>query len=739
MGHLSTLDAATRVTSVERRDLLRRLRDHAEAQVVLVHAPAGYGKSTLARQWARQDARPHLTLRISSRQDDPAALALELIDALESIGPGGGQIRAVVTAREPSFSALLLPAITRLAATRPSRFVLVVDDAHLLTQPACHAVLEAVVRGLPAGSQLALLSRQAAPPWLARPRAEGRVVCLGPEDLAFAESESHHLLEALGLDLPQEVTAELVATADGWPVGLYLMALAVDRNGARSLPANPVRTEADPFLRDYLTSEVLASLDGSTRDFLRRTSILEELSGPECDAVLGRQDSGVVLAELAGRLQLVVEADPPLGRYRYHHLLAEVLHAELEAHEPWLVRELHRRASVWRQAQGDLDSAVRHAKASHDLELAGRLVWSGVPACISSGHPDRLAAWLADLDDNRIRTERWLSLATAWLCLQSGDSTGMTRWLLAAEEHAGRGWEDRISHDEYAASLACLHIVVGDRGIEGSLALCVGAEQGLPRDSGFRAAAILNQGVALILLRRFQEGLACFRSAEHLGRALSVPIIEANALGWQGMLALLQDDWAEGGPPLERAGELVETHHLDLLATSVTTITALALLRSRGEEEEARRVLGTARRLTTRVSRIAPWFAVVGPVVQARAAIMLGEPALARTLCLDARRHLTPDLESTLLVELLADAEARLRTLQADRLGTESLTTAQLRVLQFLPSRLTFDQIGEHLFLSRATVKSHAAAIYRKLGATSRDEAIARARALGLVEVLPGE
>jgi LuxR family transcriptional regulator, maltose regulon positive regulatory protein len=740
MGPLSTLETTTRVASVERARLLTRLHDDAEVPVVVVHAPAGFGKTTLAEQWAHHDFRPHSTLRIASPDNDPAALALALIGALEPIGPSVGRIRSVATSVEPSFSALLLPAITRLASSRRDPFVLVVDDVHLLTRPACHAVLEAVVRGLPVGSQLALLSRQGPPPWLARARAEGRLVCLGPDDLAFGDGESHNLLDGLGMALPPELAADLVARAEGWPVALYLMALAVDAHGARSLPAGVTGTASDPFVRDYLKSEVLAGLDDGTRAFLRRTSVLEELSGPSCDALLQRRDSAAVLAHLTGRLQLVVATEPPPGRYRYHHLLADALHAELESSEPWSAPELHRRASAWHESQGDLAAAIRHAKAAGDLELTGRLVWSGVPACISSGQPDRLAAWLADLDDLRIRSDRWLSLAAAWLGLQSGDPTRMTRWLLAAEEHAGAAWEERVPDDEYAASLACLHVVVGDRGVEGSLALCVGAERGLPRDSGFRAAALHNQGVALTLLRRFQEGLDSLRRAELLGRALGVPIIEANALAWQGMLALLNDDWAEGVPLIERAGELVEAHHLERLATSVNTITALALLKAaRGDKDEARVVLGTARRLTTRVSQIAPWFAIAGPLVQARAAILLGDPALARTLCGEARHHVTPDLADTLLLELLDDAEARLRSLQDDQLGSESLTTAQLRVLQFLPSRLTFDEIGEHLFLSRATIKSHASAIYRKLGASSRDEAISRARTLGLVESPPAD
>jgi LuxR family maltose regulon positive regulatory protein len=219
-----------------------------------------------------------------------------------------------------------------------------------------------------------------------------------------------------------------------------------------------------------------------------------------------------------------------------------------------------------------------------------------------------------------------------------------------------------------------------------------------------------------------------------------VPVIEANALAWQGLLAVLRDDWVHGGTLITRAGDLVELHHLDRLATSANIITALALLRaSRGAGDEARATLGTARRLTAEVSQIAPWFAVLGPLVQARAAILLEDPALARSLCSEARRHMTADLNHSLLPELLADTEARLRAFQDDQMFAQSLTPAQVRVLQFLPTRLTFEQIGEHLFLSRATVKSHAAAIYRKLGASTRDEAVARARSLGLVESVPGD
>jgi LuxR family maltose regulon positive regulatory protein len=223
-----------------------------------------------------------------------------------------------------------------------------------------------------------------------------------------------------------------------------------------------------------------------------------------------------------------------------------------------------------------------------------------------------------------------------------------------------------------------------------------------------------------------------------LGRALGVPIIEANALAWQGMLALMADDWSWGAPLIARAGDLIQIHRLERLATSANSVTALALLQAaRGSKDEARVTLSTARRLTSQVRQIAPWFAVVGPLVQARAAILLGDGALARTLCCEAKGHMTADLADTLLTDFLADTETLLRTFQAGSVSAAELTAAELRVLQFLPSRLTFQQIGEHLFLSQSTIKTHAGAIYRKLGVSSRDQAVERAQSLGLVEPPP--
>ena len=730
--------AAAPAARVKRSALLARLADSTDVPLVVVSAGAGFGKTTLAAQWAAQDTRPHALVRVGRFMDDPATLALHLVAALESVGADAGSTRAVMTATEPRFSAVSLPSLGRLAAAPPEPYVLVVDDIHLLADPDCHEVLHAVARGIPPGSQLAVLSREKLPEAVARARAEGRLVDIGAADLAFHDAEGLRLLTTLGVPLTEGQARDILERSEGWPVGLYLMALAVKGQGTGRVPA-VAPTGSDRYVLDYIRGEVLTGLSPRTREFLRRTSVVDELDVHLCDALVQRRDSARLLADLSQRLQLVVPLDGTGRRYRYHHLLSDALRVDLLEQEPWLEQGLHARASSWYEAAGDWDAAIRHAQTAGDLPRVSRLVWAGVPACIASGHPDRLRAWLDGLDDRQIASDPWLTLASAWLGLQAGDPTRMTRWLLTADDHAGAGWPLRAGSDAYSASLAVIHVLVGDRGLEGTIELCRGIHECLPPDSGFRAAAFLTEGVALTLTRRPGLGIASLAEAERLARALGVHVVEANSLAWQGLVALIDGDWARGAPLIARAADLVRTHDLDRLATSAMCVTAMALLQAaRGSKADARVTLGTARRLTGQVRQIAPWFAVAGPLVQARAALLLGDAGLARTLFEQARGHMGADLAGTVLDDFVTATQSLLHDVHAEGIAPDTLTPAELRVLQYLPSRLSFPEIGAHLFVSQNTVKTHTLAIYRKLGASSRTEAVDRARTLGLVESPPG-
>ncbi len=711
---------------VPRQRLLALLADSSSARAVVISAAAGAGKSTLAAQWAAADARLHVTVALSPHLDDEAALGQLLVEALEAFGPPAPRIRAVLTGTEPEFSAVLLPAIRELAASRTHPFVIVVDDVHLLKRAGCQQLLAALCEGIPAGSSLALVTRDVAPAWLSRERAEGELVEV--RNLALDHDEAARLFSEIGATIDGPALADALDLSEGWAVGLYLAALA-SRDGHGTSGVDFRR-----FLGDYLQSQVLDTLPDDHRTFLLQTSVLEELNGPLCDAITGRADAEAVLDHVARRIQLVIQVDGLPARYRYHHLLAECLQSKLRAEEPESVPLLHAKAARWLADEGDLDAAIRHAKRSGDLELCGALVWSGIVSCIGSGRPDHLRSWLADLDDRHLQKDRWLALAASWLSLQEGDGARMQHWALAAEAHAGRAWRGRVSTDEYSASLATLLVLIGTS-LNDVVTLSGDAIDGLPADSGFRPATAWLRGVALTLLGRLDEGRESILDAQALAAALDVPVIEADSLAFLGVLAILGGDRDTGVRQITQSMDLIQRHDLDRLATAAHTVTAQAFaLAVVGDRRPAEAAFAKARRLSGMVTAIAPWFAVTGRLIQARTAMLLGDGAVARVLANEAARKMTSDLKGTLVESMLADTRASLRSMAIESGSAVALTSAELRVLQFLPSHLSFPQIGEQLFLSQNTVKTHALSIYRKFGVNSRSEAVVKAQALGLVE-----
>ncbi len=740
VGGTSTAPAVDAGDATPTRIVRTRLLDKVasappQVTVVVLSGPAGSGKSALAEQLLEDDDRQHAVVALARHSDEPTTLAAALLDAFRALGASTARLRLDVTAEEPAYSATLLPALEHVAAaTGASPYVLVVDDVHLVHDPRCHELLRAVAGAVPVGSRLLVLTRDEPPSWLARMRAEGHLLDIEQRELAFSVPETERLFRSLRLHPDKDQVVRLVEQSEGWAVGLYLTALAMAREGGSptdrigSVPSGP-----GTRIGEYLRSEVLDPLDPHERQFLLRTSVLDELTAGACDAVLERRDSAAVLPHLHQHNLLVVRLEGG-DRFRCHHLLAEQLATDLAADDPTLVPVLHQRAARWFEAQGDLDAAIRHAKQAGDLPLLAELVWSGIEGCLGSGRPDRLRAWLGGLSDRDVASDRWLSLATAWSAEQTGDLDRMRRWLLTSQKHAGRDWRERMQDDEYAASVALLVGIVGESGLDDSVVLCQGALRGLPVDSGFRAAAAFISGVCLTLLRRPGEGTANLVEAEQLARALSIPLVQADALSWQGLMAVAAADHARGAELIAEASRLIEQYHLDRMVTSAHCLTAKALLMATRHEPDAAATLATARRLTVTIHGVGPWLAVCGRLFQARAALLLGDPALARLLIIEAKAAMTTELADSLAGDLLDDTETLFRSVSLAGISGAALTAAEMRVLQFMPSHLSFPLIGEHLHLSLNTVKTHALAIYRKLGVNSRDEAVARAQELGLVE-----
>jgi LuxR family maltose regulon positive regulatory protein len=719
----------------DRPRLVSQLVSASSADVLVVSAPAGTGKSVLARQWAAVDPRPHVNVRIATWDDDPATLVGRLLDALEPLGPGVDDIRTTVTAVEPRFSGTLLPGLASVVSSRWAPFVLVVDDIHVLTDRSCADVLDVVCSSLPDDSQVLLLSRAATPAWLSRSRAEGRLLELGPDDLAFTEAEVAQFAADRSLHLSEHLVAELRDRTEGWAVGLYLASLALQASGD---PAALDRVGSSRMVVDYVRTQVLDHLDVDARNFLRRSSILEELSPDLCDAVLERDDSAAMLRSLERRVQLVAAVDAEGTAYRCHHLLGEALVIDLTEHEPAAIPLLHARAAKAYLERGAIDSCIRHAELSGDLALASSLIWTAMPLAVGTGRPDSLERWLAPLTEAQRGLDPWLTLASAWLSLQHGDADALNGWLLKAEAHAGRDWMDRIREDEFAATLGMMFVVLGRGGLDETLRLVRLVPQGLPAWSPWLTPLYAIGAMAAALRDRRDESESLARLGLELSRALAVPTVEADILSWNALEAWCRGDIDEAQRIGTHLRTLVIDHHLDRLTTAGLTMTMLGLLDAiGGRRDEATRNLGSARRLILLMRGIVPWFRSLGPVLLARAHHELGDDAAAHHLLEEARTHLTADLDGTRVIFLLEETSRLVDETRRTSSGPALLTAAEMRVLHYMPSHLTYPQIGEHLFLSANTVKTHALSIYRKLDVTSRNDAVVRARTLGLIESVP--
>src|SRR5262245_1659981 len=315
---------------VDRPVLLDLVMSATDAPVVLVSAPAGYGKTTLLSLWRSRDERPFGWLSLDATDNDPAELVAGVLAALDPM-LGLGDAMAD------------LPSLVDACIERGRPFVLVLDDLHLVTERRCHTALGSLAERLPPGCQIALATRTDPPLPIASWRAHGRLAEVRVAELSLGVPEARAVLAAAGLRLPDHQVAQLVERTEGWPAALYLAALSIrDRPHAEDFVDRFAGTSR--HVADFLSEDVLARQPEDVTTFLLHTCILDELTAPRCNALTGRSDADEMLRALERSNLFVVPLDEERRAYRYHHLFAEYLRAELARREPQLAPELYRRA-----------------------------------------------------------------------------------------------------------------------------------------------------------------------------------------------------------------------------------------------------------------------------------------------------------------------------------------------------------------------------------------------------------
>ena len=719
-----------RSTTIERAALLRRLSSHRGP--VLVVAPPGFGKSTLLGQWGGSAELPLAWVSLDAADNDPMLFWNYVVAALQAIEPAVSLTAPAGILGKRDFVDAVVPRLLNELASLDRDVVLVLDDYHVITSSACHRSVELFLTREPANVHIVVSSRVDPPFPLGTLRARGELLELREADLAFTAQETRRFLnDSLGLGLSPGAATALHEHAEGWPAGLYLAYLslrdAADREGAVAGFGGSTR-----HVSDYFKEVALDALAPPVRDFLVETSILERMSGPVCDATIGRSGSAELLVELERGNLFLTALDDHREWYRYHHLFADLLRAELRRRPVERRRELHRNAFAWLAAAGRVGEAIRHAVEAGEVETAARLVAENYLSTIEWGGYATVAAWLGAFPRRVVTGDARLSVVEAWVASFQGRRDAAEAALQNAIDAGYEGpLPDGTSSIDATAALLRAGFPWGNVGEMLTAARRAFELEG-HRESMWRVTVHVQLGWALALAGRTDEARPLLERG-----AVLAPRTEQwlNAVGADCLLAYVDleagdvrsaEQWAR------RAMEVVESQGLADTATAAWAAATLGAVLARGaDRDEGERLL------TFGIDRMR---AATEPVLVVQVLLALTDALATRggtdeaRLALDeAKEIIDACVDPGAFADRWEEVSRRLATSTRSPVDSAELTKREMEILRMLPTRLSQREIGRRLFVSYNTVHSHIRSIYLKLGVSSRVYAVAPTREQGLL------
>jgi LuxR family transcriptional regulator, maltose regulon positive regulatory protein len=711
---------------VSRSELVALLTGEARRRrLTLVSAPPGFGKTTLVAQWAASDQDSDFAwLTLEPGDDQPERLLGHVTEALGRIVP------TVRNAARRNGADPILAVLNALAAEDRSA-VLVLDDYHTIRKAAAHSVVAYLVEHAPPSLHLVVVTRSDPPLRLARLRVARELNELRAADLRMSTEEADEFLnDKLHLRLEKHETAMLCERTEGWPAGLYLAALTLAHDDD---PGAFVQNFAgdNRHVADYLSAEVLRVQKKEVRTFLLATSVLDRFTAPLCDVVLESTGSDQLLRELNSSNLFLVPLDDRGEWYRYHHLFADLLRTTLRARDPAGAATLHRRAADWFAGQGAIESAVGHALAAGDEDRAIELIAGSWYSYIHTRRLGEVGTWLRALGPERVAEEPRLALGAAWISIAAGEQEETDRWLAVAA--AGDPHMD-VGGMPLAAALALLESCMPRRGISSMLA---SAERFRAFDVSAQSPPLRQLSDWSLAYARYYGGASADarRPAEDAVRAVGE---SPNHLINVASLALLAHLDCDGGDTArarmlaQRGDELAQRMGLaDDPVRGATLIAHGRAVAREGDLEAARRFLDAGVDLRRASSnRIDLLFGLLELAPIRR---LLGDLAGARAALREAGVLANGGTDVGALKVLLEKRSRALRISVRSANGVpDPLSDRELTVLRLLGGTLSRRDIGRELGISTDTVKSHVRAIYRKLGVSSRTEAVEHAKELGV-------
>jgi LuxR family transcriptional regulator, maltose regulon positive regulatory protein len=722
---------------IGREALVARLSDAPGARLALIRAPAGWGKSTLLSQWRSTEAgrRAFAWVTVDSSDSDPVRFWTYVLEALRSADPELGA-RSLALLRAPGVDLVgeMVPVLIGELEAFGRPLVLALDDYHQLEGDAVHAGIRRLLDYLPDHVCVAIATRTEPPLQVPRLRARGRLVEVDAEELRFSRADAGLVLnQLLGLELPDEDVAALHQRAEGWPAAVYLAGLSLRHRSDRH--EFIVRFAGDDrHIVDYLGEEVLADLDPDTRELLLRTSILERVNGPLCDAIAESTGSARKLDTLARSNLFVVALDDRRDWYRYHHLFRACLNAELRIASTELIPELHRRASSWFQRTGEVTEAINHAIAGRDFPAASELLAAHWNELVSTGGLRTVEMWLMALPENVVTGDARLCLARAWTSFAKGALEEVLPCLDTAEAAPVPGplLDGTTSVASGAATLrASYWLRIGDFGKTVSY-----AREALALEHGpWRAISANCIGTAFYWLDETAQARQQLEATIEVGREL-VPLVALFAVGLLALMDCERQDWTAVSRGLHAARQMIEAGGLDEFWMTAGIVLAGGLASEHGGDLTGAE-MAMARSLVLYRRGQAPVEIANALLHLARLHVRKGHDAVASDEINEAAMLIRscPD-PGPRIHRLLLQARAHARTNAPGTpwpTGVEALSDGELRVLRLLASDLTQREIGAELYVSFNTIKSHTRSIFRKLGASTREQAVSRARELELI------
>ena len=721
--------------AVLRLPLTERLARGEPRPIVSVVAPPGYGKTTLLAQWAERNGQAFAWVSVDEGDNDPKVLLTYIAEALDAVEPIDRRVFDALASPASSVPGSVVPRLGAAFWSMTSPVALVLDDVHALHNSECRAALSVLADHVPAGSRLALAGRSEPPLRVARLRAEGRILEIGPGDLSLTCEEAASLLRDAEVALGEDEVAGLHRRTEGWPAGLYLAALYLREGGPLASAAVSFGGD-DRLVSEYMESEFLARISRRQRVFLTRTAVLERMSGPLCEAVLDVRGSAATLADLAQSNLLLVPLDRRAEWYRYHHLFRDMLLAELQRLEPQLIPVLRRRAAGWYVQNGLPEEALEYSMAAGDIDAAAGLVEKLVVPAHRRGRVPTVQRWLRWLEDRGgFEGHPMAAVLAALFCALTGRPVEAERWADVVDR-----WQygDPVRPGDPAteAWAAVMRTFLCRSGVERMSADADEAVRRFAAESFVTPAPAFLQGIARVLCGDLDGGDAALADGISVGEEVGAHEDVALALCERSLVAIARGDWdqaealaGQAAAALRRAG--IEESYATPLVCAVQARAAV----HRGDIPAAREQLVSAQRLRHLLTYALPYFAVQARIELARVHFALADLAGARTLMREVDELLRRRPGLGTLAGQAAALRARLSKEHSPSApGASALTGAELRLLPLLSTHLSFPEIATQMFLSRNTVKSQAYSLYRKLGAASRSQAVTRSRELGLLE-----